>query len=175
MARQPGELVTEANARARYVRISPPKVRQVAALLRGKHLDEARRILAFTPKAAGREISKVLEAAVANAEHNFQLPQNELMVRVVRADEGPTLKRWRPRALGRAYRIRKRTSHIEVVLERVAPQASTAPAPRRRGARAEEAPKGRAGRRAAAAGQKPAEGRPARGKEPGAEKPKGKE
>jgi large subunit ribosomal protein L22 len=122
MAREPGELATQANARARYVGMSPFKLRQVAALIRGKPIDEARRILAFTPKAASRELSKVLEAAVANAEQNFQIPQDELVVKIARADEGPTLRRFRPRALGRAYRVRKRTSHIDLVVERVTPQ-----------------------------------------------------
>lgn len=136
MAREPGELVTQATATARFVRISPFKVRQVAALIRGKPLDEARRILAFTPKAAGRQLAKVLESAVANAEHNFQIPQDELVVKLVSADEGPTMRRFRPRALGRAYRIRKRTSHINVVVERVQAGVAIAPAARRARSRA---------------------------------------
>ncbi|MGH2733058.1 MAG: 50S ribosomal protein L22 [Actinomycetota bacterium] len=124
---QKGPEGMQVTASARYVRISPSKVRQVALLIRGRPLDEARRILAFTPKTGAREISKVLESAVANAEHNFQIPQDELLVKLTRADEGPTLKRYRPRALGRAYRIRKRTSHIHVVLARE-PKVETVPA-----------------------------------------------
>jgi large subunit ribosomal protein L22 len=108
---------TQASARARYAWIAPNKVRQVAALIRGKPVDEARRILAFTPKAASHTLTKLLESAVANAEHNHQIPQEELFVRQVSADEGTTHKRIRPRAQGRAFRVRKRTSHIEVVLE----------------------------------------------------------
>lgn len=113
-------LATQATAGARYVRISAFKVRQVAVLIRGKPIDEARRILAFTPKLASRHLSKVLESAIANAEHNFQIPTEELFVRGASADEGPTAKRIRPRAQGRAYRIRKRTTHIKLVLERAA-------------------------------------------------------
>lgn len=105
-------------AGARFIRISPYKVREVAAIIKGKHVDEARRILAFTPKAASIEMSKILESAIANAEHNFQVPQEELYVRFVSADEGVTIKRFRPRAQGRGFRIRKRTSHIQLELER---------------------------------------------------------
>ncbi len=142
MARAEKNLGMQVTASARYVRISPSKVRVVALLIRGRSLEEARRILAFTPKTGAREISKVLESAVANAEHNFQIPQDELLVKVARADEGPTLKRYRPRALGRAYRIRKRTSHIHVVLAR---EPRVAPELRPEGARA--ASGGRPGRR----------------------------
>ncbi|MEX2586914.1 MAG: 50S ribosomal protein L22 [Actinomycetota bacterium] len=109
-------------AGARFIRTSPYKVRAVAELIRGKHVDEVRRILAFTPKAASRDMSKVLESAIANAEHNFSVSQDELYVRLVRVDEGVTIKRFRPRAQGRAYRIRKRTSHINLELERRVPQ-----------------------------------------------------
>jgi len=118
MARAKTQLAGQAEAGARYLRISAPKLNQVAALIRGEHVDEARRILAFTPKAASHELSKVLEAAIANAEQNHDLVANELYVKEIRCDEGPTLKRFRPRALGRAYRIRKRTSHLHITLER---------------------------------------------------------
>ena len=133
MARQAGEIGQQrATAGARYVRVSASKVRVVAALIRGKHVDEARRILAFTPKAASHHLSKVLESAIANAEHNFDMPGDELYVAVVAADEGPTLKRIRPRAQGRAYRVRKRTSHIRMVLVRgESPEARQAPRRRR--------------------------------------------
>ena len=128
MASKRAELNPQATAGARYLRISPPKLNQVAALIRGTHVDEARRILAFTPKAASHEISKVLEAAIANAEHNHDLAAHELFVKEVTADEGPTLKRFRPRALGRAYRIRKRTSHLHIVVERRGAEAVPRPA-----------------------------------------------
>jgi large subunit ribosomal protein L22 len=118
MAKTRSEVNRQATAGARYLRISSTKLNQVAALIRGQHIDEARRILAFTPKAAAHELSKVLEAAIANAEHNHDLSAHELFVKEVKADEGPTLKRFRPRALGRAYRIRKRTSHIHIIVER---------------------------------------------------------
>jgi large subunit ribosomal protein L22 len=133
MARQAGEIGQQrATAGARYVRVSASKVRVVAALIRGKHVDEARRILAFTPKAASHHLSKVLESAIANAEHNFDMPGDELYVAIVAADEGPTLKRIRPRAQGRAYRVRKRTSHIRIVLVRgESPAAQQAPRRRR--------------------------------------------
>ena len=119
MAKRSQEMTRTVSANARFVRMSPYKVREVAQLIRGKQIDEARRILAFTPKAASKEIAKVLEAAIANAEHNFQIPQEELLVKVASADEGLTIKRFRPRAQGRAFRIRKRTSHINLVLERM--------------------------------------------------------
>jgi large subunit ribosomal protein L22 len=115
---QRAEVVT-ARATARYVRMSPYKVRAVTELIRGKHIDEARRILAFTPREAARAVAKVLESAVANAEHNFQIPQEELRVTYAGADEGPIIYRGRPRAQGRYYRIRKRTCHIEVHLQRI--------------------------------------------------------
>lgn len=130
-------------AGAKFVRISPYKVREVAAIIKGKHVDEARRILAFTPKAASFEFSKILESAIANAEHNFQVPQEELYVKFVSADEGVTIKRFRPRAQGRGFRIRKRTSHINLELERRQPEpAAAAPRRSRRSASAEPAAKG---------------------------------
>jgi large subunit ribosomal protein L22 len=137
------EVNRQATAGARYLRISSPKLNQVAALIRGTHIDEARRILAFTPKAASHEISKVLEAAIANAEHNHDLAAHELFVKEVKADEGPTLKRFRPRALGRAYRIRKRTSHLHIIVER----RGTEPAPRTSARQAGEEAGGRRWRR----------------------------
>jgi large subunit ribosomal protein L22 len=107
----------EARASAKFVRMSPYKVRFVLDLIRGKHVDEARRVLQFTPKAPAPELTKILNAAVANAENTLRVPADSLFVARCWADEGPTLKRWRPRALGRAYRIRKRTSHITIVVE----------------------------------------------------------
>ncbi|WCN37702.1 50S ribosomal protein L22 [Aneurinibacillus uraniidurans] len=106
----------EAKAVARYIRIAPRKVRLVVDLIRGKQVGEALAILKHTPKAGSPVIEKVLLSAVANAEHNMNLDANELVVSKVFVDEGPTLKRFRPRAMGRASRINKRTSHITVVV-----------------------------------------------------------
>ena len=103
-------------AQARYVRTSARKARMVCHHIRGKSVDEARAILAFTPRAAARDWSKLLESAVANAEHNHELVGDDLRVLAAFADEGPTLKRFRPRAMGRATRIRKRTSHLTIML-----------------------------------------------------------
>lgn len=118
MARKIAADVPEAIATARFIRMSPTKARQVVDLIRGRHIDDARRVLAFTSKAATEPVAKVLESAVANAEHNRGLIPDELMVVRTWVDEGPTLKRFRPRAMGRATRIRKRTCHISVVVGR---------------------------------------------------------
>src|SRR5919106_6324728 len=107
----------QAQASAKFVRMSPYKVRYVLDLIRGKHVDEARRVLQFTPRGPAHDVTKILNAAVSNAENTLRVPTDTLFVKRCWADEGPTLKRWRPRALGRAYRIRKRTSHITIVVE----------------------------------------------------------
>lgn len=103
-------------AQAKYVRSSARKARLVCDHIRGKSVEEARAILAFTPRAVARDWSKVLESAVANAEHNHELDGEDLLVKAAHADEGPTLKRFRPRAMGRATPIRKRTSHLTILL-----------------------------------------------------------
>lgn len=103
-------------ARARYVRTSARKARMVCVHLRGKSVGEARAILAFTPREVARDWSKLLESAVANAESNHELLEDDLVVREAYADEGPTIKRFRPRAMGRATPIRKRTSHLTITL-----------------------------------------------------------
>ena len=103
-------------AQAKYVRTSARKARMVCDLIRGKSVDEARAILAYTPRAVARDWSKLLESAIANAEHNHELVGDDLKVLAAFADEGPTLKRFRPRAMGRATRIRKRTSHLTITL-----------------------------------------------------------
>jgi large subunit ribosomal protein L22 len=108
----------EAVATAKYIRMSPTKARQVVDLIRGRHVEDARRVLRFTSRAASTPVGKVLESAIANAEHNGSLPADELIVARAWVDEGPTLRRFRPRALGRATRIRKRTCHISVVVAR---------------------------------------------------------
>jgi ribosomal protein L22 len=111
----PGERVL-VRAQAKYVRTSARKARLVCDHIRGKDVAEARAILAFTPRAAAKAWIKLLESAVANAEHNHELVGEDLKIAAVHADEGPTLKRYRPRAMGRATRIRKRTSHLTITL-----------------------------------------------------------
>jgi ribosomal protein L22 len=103
-------------AQAKYVRTSARKARLVCDHIRGKSVDEARAILTHAPRAVARDWSKVLESAVANAEHNHELVAEDLYIKAIHADEGPTIKRYRPRALGRATRIRKRTSHLTILL-----------------------------------------------------------
>jgi ribosomal protein L22 len=103
-------------AQARYVRSSARKARLVCDNIRGKSVEEARAILAHTPRAIARDWSKLLESAVANAEHNHSLDGEDLYVKAVHADEGPTIKRFRPRAMGRATKIRKRTTHLTILL-----------------------------------------------------------
>lgn len=103
-------------AQARYVRSSARKARLVCDHIRGKSVDDARAILAHTPRAVARDWSKLLESAIANAENNHELVGEDLYVKSVHADEGPTIKRFRPRAMGRATRIRKRTSHLTILL-----------------------------------------------------------
>jgi large subunit ribosomal protein L22 len=106
-----------ARAIARYVHMSPTKVRRVAALIKGRPVGEALDILRYLPQAAATPVYKVVASAAANAENNHAMDRDSLVVAVAIADEGPTLKRIRPRAQGRAYRIRKRTSHITVEVE----------------------------------------------------------
>lgn len=106
----------QAKAVARTVRIAPRKARLVVDLIRGKQVGEAVAILNHTPKAASPIVEKVLKSAMANAEHNYEMDINNLVVAQVFVDEGPTLKRFRPRAMGRASQINKRTSHITIVL-----------------------------------------------------------
>lgn len=103
-------------ASAKYVRISPRKVRLVADQVRGKHIDDARSLLQFSLRSAADDVLKVIESAAANAEANHDLIGDEMIVHEIRVDEGPTLKRFRPRAMGRATPIHKRTSHISVAL-----------------------------------------------------------
>jgi ribosomal protein L22 len=112
---EPGERVL-VRAQAKYVRTSARKARLVCDHIRGKSVQDARAILAHTPRAVARDWSKLLESAVANAEHNHELLGDDLRIAAVTADEGPTLKRFRPRAMGRATRIRKRTSHLTILL-----------------------------------------------------------
>jgi large subunit ribosomal protein L22 len=106
-----------AMARVRYLRVSPTKARRVIDLVRGMPAREALETLKFSPQDVSADIYKVVASAVANAEHNARLDADTLIIRDAYVDEGPTFKRFRPRAQGRAYRIRKRTSHITVVVE----------------------------------------------------------
>jgi ribosomal protein L22 len=114
--REPGQPAPVVRAQAKYVRSSARKARLVCDHLRGKSVEEARAILAHTPRAVARDWSKLLESAIANAEHNHELVGEDLYVKAVHADEGPTIRRFRPRAMGRATKIRKRTAHLTILL-----------------------------------------------------------
>lgn len=110
-------VVNEARATLKYARISSRKVKIVADLIRGKDVDEALAIVKFTPKAASEIVEKLLKSAIANAENNHGMKSNKLYVAEIYANQGPTLRRIRPAAKGSAVRIRKRTSHITIVLK----------------------------------------------------------
>jgi ribosomal protein L22 len=103
-------------ASARYVRVAPRKARLVADQVRGLTVPEARTLLEFSPRGASRDVANLIASAAANAENNHDLVADDLRVADIRVDEGPTLKRWRARARGRATRIEKRTSHVSVAL-----------------------------------------------------------
>ena len=111
------EIVPSASATLKYARISSRKVKIVADLIRGKNVDEALAIVKFTPKAASEIVEKLLKSAIANAENNHGMKSNNLYVAEIYANQGPTLRRIRPAAKGSAVRIRKRTSHITIVLK----------------------------------------------------------
>ena len=129
----------EARAQARYVRVTPMKARRVIDLIRGMNAGDAQAVLTFAPQAASEPIGKVLASAIANAKNNYAMDERALVVSAAFVDEGPTQKRIRPRAQGRAYRIRKRSSHITVIVSdgreviearpvaKRAPKAPTAP------------------------------------------------
>ncbi|MEV2476923.1 50S ribosomal protein L22 [Paenibacillus larvae] len=106
----------QAKAAANHVRIAPRKVQLVIDLIRGKAVGEAIAILRHTPKAASPVVEKLLNSAIANAEHNHSLDPNKLVISEIYVNQGPTIKRFRPRAMGRASRINKRTSHITLVV-----------------------------------------------------------
>ena len=122
----------EVHAQAKWVRTSPRKARLVVEHIRGRTVPEARTVLAFTTRAAARDVEKVLRSAVANAEANHGLIGDDLYVSAAFVDEGPTLKRWRARARGRAARIRKHTCHITVKVAPVAVEAAPSTGRRRR-------------------------------------------
>ena len=113
-AKPVGPIVVRASSR--YVRVAPRKARLVADQVRGLHIDRARALLQFSPRGAARDIGKLIESAASNAENNHDLVADEMRIVEITVDEGPTLRRYRPRALGRATRINKRTSHIAVAL-----------------------------------------------------------
>jgi ribosomal protein L22 len=113
-AKKPVAIVVRASSR--YVRIAPRKARLIADQVRGLHIDQARALLQFSPRGAAHDIGKLIESAASNAENNHDLVADEMRVAEITVDEGPTLKRFRPRALGRATPIHKRTSHIAVAL-----------------------------------------------------------
>lgn len=137
----------EVRAAAKYVRMTPRKARLVVEHIRGRSVPEARTVLAFTERAAAREIEKLLRSAVANAEANHNLIGDDLVVKTVYVDEGPMIKRWRARARGRAAQIRKRTCHITLTLAPATTATVTrAPEPE---APAEEKPKRAPGKKAA--------------------------
>jgi large subunit ribosomal protein L22 len=109
----------EARATAKYIRISPQKVKLVVDLVRGKKIGDAQKILMFTRKYAASAVGKVLSSAVANARQNANMDENILYVKEIFVDQGPSLKRWRARAQGRAAAIKKRMSHITIILKEV--------------------------------------------------------
>jgi large subunit ribosomal protein L22 len=103
-------------ASSRYVRVAPRKARLIADQVRGLHIDQARALLEFSPRGAAQDIRKLIESAASNAENNHDLIADEMLIAEITVDEGPTLRRFRPRAMGRASRINKRTCHIAVAL-----------------------------------------------------------
>jgi len=118
----------EARAKARYIRVTPRKARRVVDLIRGLPAEQARAVLTFAPQSASDPVGKVLASAIANAEQSGQVSASSLVVKRAWVDEGPTLKRFRPRAQGRGYRINKKTSHITVIVS----DEDAVPAPSRR-------------------------------------------
>jgi large subunit ribosomal protein L22 len=133
---EPVEEQQEVRAQAKWLRITPRKARLVVEHIRGRTVPEARSVLAFTPRDAAREIKKVLASAVANAEANHNLLGDELVITAAYVDEGPTIKRFRPRARGRVARVKKRTCHVTLKLQPVEaeierPQATAAEEPKR--------------------------------------------
>ena len=120
MTTETDNAVQTAQATAKFVRVTPMKARRVLDIIRGKNVDQALDLLRFAPQSASEPVYKVLASAIANAENNQGLDRRTLVVSEAYANEGPTLKRFQPRAQGRAFRIRKRTSHITVAVAAVA-------------------------------------------------------
>ena len=115
--------MTGSTATMKYARTSPQKMRRAVDLIRGQHVAEARRILRFSGLGASRDLEKLLDSAIANAEHQPGVIADNLVIARAWVDEGPTLKRYRPRAYGRATRVRKRTSHVTLVVETMGDEA----------------------------------------------------
>ncbi len=109
--------MTEVTAKLNHLRMSPRKVRGVTRLIKGKDPNQALAVLKFLPKRASEPLRKLLQSAVANAKHNYQLNDENLYIHKISVDQGPTLKRWRARAMGRTYEIKKRTSHVTIMLK----------------------------------------------------------
>ncbi len=122
----------EARAVAKYIRIAPRKARVVADLIRGKSVDEALAILRYTPKIASEVLEKVVKSAAANATHNYEMDRDNLYISAAYVDVGPTLKRFQPRQRGQAFSIKKRTSHITVVVSQRSGERTEEEEPRRR-------------------------------------------
>ncbi|PPJ34426.1 50S ribosomal protein L22 [Nocardia nova] len=122
-----------ARATAKHVRVTPMKARRVVDLVRGKRVEDALNILRFAPQAASEPVAKVVASAAANAENNFGLNPDTLVISTAYVDEGATMKRFQPRAQGRAFRIRKRTSHITIEVESLPNTASASARSRRKG------------------------------------------
>jgi large subunit ribosomal protein L22 len=156
----------EVRASAQYLRVTPRKARLVVEHIRGRSVPEARTVLAFTPRAAAREVEKVLASAVANAEANHGLLGDELIVSAAYVDEGPTIKRWRARARGRVSRIKKRTCHVTL---RLTPAETDGATRRTRRAQATAAP-AEAPAETAEAEEPKAEEKPKRTRKPAAAK-----
>ncbi len=131
----------EVNAKLRHLRMSPRKVRLVADVIRGMTTEEAEYQLMYLSKAASRPILKLLRSAIANAENNFKLDKNNLYIKQITVDQGPTLKRWRARAFGRAAEIRKRSSHVVIVLDEIkATKASASASSKQKKGKSQDGP-----------------------------------
>jgi len=138
------EQLPRARAQARFVRLTPMKARRVVDLVRGRNAIDALNILKYAPQAAAEPVAKVIASAIANAENNDGLDRESLIVATAFVDEGPTLKRFQPRAQGRAFRIRKRTCHITIELVAAAPKAGHEDGQRARRTRGAQSTQGRA-------------------------------
>ena len=158
----PAQARPEVKASAKWVRTSPRKARLVVDHIRGRSVPEARTVLAFTPRAVARDVEKLLQAAVANAEANHGLIGDDLVVSAAYVDGGPMFKRWRARARGRAARIRKRTCHITLKLTPLEEVAVTRPEPAAEEQKPKRAPRRKAAPKAKAAEKPAAEEKPKR-------------
>jgi large subunit ribosomal protein L22 len=122
----------QVKTKSKYLRISPKKMRLVTKLIQGMEAEKALSYLDFVPQKAGGYIKKTLKSAISNAEHNFDLEKDNLLIKEIFVNEGATLKRWRPRAFGRAGQIRKRSSHLEIILEEKEPRKKAKTSPKKK-------------------------------------------